>query len=124
MEQLCNCGVKMKRVLCQKDRCESCHSFSNIVIVIHLVKRVAGEPIHVGSQIRRRIFNSESNSDNEEQEEMQTQNVVQQMVEAVVVETSTTAASTTSRKRFAILDSTVIPNEFDSYAENSPCAGI
>jgi hypothetical protein len=85
----------MKRVLCQKDRCESCHSFSNIVIVIHLVKRVAGEPIHVGSQIRRRIFNSESNSDNEKQEEMQTQNVVpiQQMAQkAVVVETSTTAA--------------------------------
>jgi hypothetical protein len=49
----------------------------------------------VGSQIRRRIFNSESNSDNEKQEEMQTQNVVpiQQMAQkAVVVETSTTAA--------------------------------
>ena len=114
----------MKRVFCQKDRYESCHSFSNIVIVIQLAKRLADEPIPVGSQNRRRIINSESNSDNEEQEEMQTQNVVQQMVEAVVVETSTTAASTTSRKRFAILDSTVIPNEFDSYAENSPCAGI
>ena len=69
-------------------------------------KRVADEPIPVGSQKRRRIINSESsNSDNEEEEKMQTQDVVQQTVEAVVVETSTTAASTTSRKRFDILDS-------------------
>ncbi len=42
----------------QKDRCESCHSFSNTFIVIHLAKRVADEPIAVGSQKRCRIINS------------------------------------------------------------------
>ena len=91
----------------QKDRCVSYHSFSNIVIVIHLVKRVAGEPIHVGSQKRRRIFNSESNSDNEEQEKMQTQNVVYNKwhKRLLLSKLRRQLRKKKSRKRFAILDS-------------------
>lgn len=65
-------------------------------------KRLADEPIPVGSHKRRRIVNSESSSDDEPQD-VEQQNVAT-ADPAVVVETSSTAAST-SRKRFAILDS-------------------
>lgn len=71
-------------------------------------KRVADDPIPLGSQKRRRIINSESsNSESEEPplEKLRAQDVVQQKVEAVDAETPSTAASTTSRKRFAVLDS-------------------